>query len=172
MKYCIPLCTLLFCVTGCKPSGQTQASSAELTQAEKEIVIFESVLRDRYGTKAAASTATGRELYLTCTPKSQWKATGQWEDYPDSFYSKLSDMPVKFNKATEAVLTNWSVKDRKSGEPGYMIWLSINKWISKTEVEVVYGMWTEALWSETSICIYVNKDGKWQFKKLIESLES
>jgi hypothetical protein len=154
---------LLLGVLGCNSTIETAKNIRPISESEAEL--FETILRTCYD---GYREEDGCTYYLTCTPPSEWEG-GNVADFPDSFYERLSDLPVKFNKATEAQYAgSIFFKDPDTGKSAFLEWIVINKWISDVEVEVNHGSWYEPLWGNGSTAIYVRIDGKWQLKKRLE----
>lgn len=133
-----------------------------------EIELFESVLRQQWG---SICPADGGTYYLTCTPSSDWRwdaRWGGWEDMPNALYRRIADMPIVFQKATDAVLTGGCVRGERSGESGFMVWIAVKRWISETEVEVETGTWHEPLWGNGRTAVYIKVDGEWRFRRSLD----
>jgi hypothetical protein len=149
---------IFICVLGI--SG-CQSGSVSIHLTEKEADLYESVLRLTYS-KWKDNT---RSHYLTYMRPEEWFFVNV-RDFPDSFYRRLSDMPIHFKKATKAVYSNDYFKDPKTGKPACMIWITINRWISDTEAEVEGGS-SEYLGGSILKAIYIKENGKWKMKQLI-----
>ena len=147
----------LIWISGC------QSGSVSIRLTEKEADLYESVLRLTYG-RWKDNT---ENHYLTCLRPEEWIG-GNVKDFPDSFYKRLSNMPVHFKKATKALYdSNDYFKDPKTGKPAYMMWIKIDKWISDTEAEVEEGRSHFLGGSAYTKAIYIKENGKWKMKQLI-----
>ncbi len=155
---------LLLSLFGCTSRIEIGENVGPISESEAEL--FETILRAYYD---GYREEHGRTYYLTCTPPSEWEG-GNVADFPDSFYERLSDLPVKFDKATRAEYAGGVFfKDPHTGKSAFMEWIVIKKWISDVEVEVDHGGWYEPLWGSGSTAVYIKVDGKWQLKKRLEA---
>jgi hypothetical protein len=148
----------LICVLGI--SG-CQSSSVSIRLTEKEADLYESVLRLTYS-KWKDNTESH---YLTYMRPEEWFFVDA-RDFPNSFYKRLSDMPIHFKKASKSIYSINYFKDPKTGKPASMIWITINRWISDTEAEVEGGS-CEYLGGSIRKAIYIKENGKWKMKQLI-----
>lgn len=163
MKNLLVILVILFSALGCNSTNETNEHATQLN--DKDAELFESILRSRWSKRPKDDKRT---FYLTCTPQSDWE-NGHVEDFPDSFYQRISDLPFGFRKASEAVYVgDVFFKDRETGNSACMVWISINKWISETEVEVEHGMWYQPLRGHGDTFIYIKVNGKWKLKKPIK----
>ena len=158
------------CLSSC---GRGKQATAPASQVTAETPVAE--LKDRdfeimeYVLRRWPDLGTNRVYYLTTTPMRQWGGTGNWQDLPDSFHKKIADLPVTYHKASEALLSNHWVVDRKTGSGGWMLWVTVKKWISDTEVEVETGVWSAPLGGGANTAIYEKVGDDWRIKKLGES---
>jgi len=158
-----PLClagivSILFLFTACKQSTENVA-----TLSIKELEVIEYVVRFSYGD---GRYPTGYLDFLTTTPMpadpSEWK----WQDLPDEFHRRISDLPVRFRRASEAYLDGGQcVRQKGTHTDGYMHWVSIKRWLSDEEVEVEVGRWSRQLYGGGKTYILERKAGKWSIKK-------
>lgn len=140
-----------------------QSAEETATLTVKEIEVIEYVLRLTYGD---SRYPTGHLDFLTTsampTDRSEWK----WKDLPDEFHRRISDLPVRFRKASEAYLDGGQcVRQKGTHFDGYMHWISIKRWLSDEEVEVEVGRWSRQLYGGGRTYILEKKDGKWSIKK-------
>lgn len=133
----------------------------ELSDRDQEITEF--VLRRH------AREAGDRIYFLTTTPMKEWGVHGAWVSLPDSFHERIADLPIKYRRASEAVLTDGIVYERSSGKPSWMKWVTIKRWISDTEVEVEWGVWSCPLGGGGATVTYEKVTGEWQIKGLRQS---
>ncbi len=138
---------------------------------DKETELYESILRKRYGDKKDVQET----YYLSSLRYKDWEE-GREKDFPDSFYQRISDLPVHFKKASEALYSSGGslkyFKDPETGKRAYMAWIVINKWISDTEAEVEDGWWYHGLASTEATAIYIKVDGNWKVKKYLSVKKS
>jgi hypothetical protein len=71
------------------------------TLSVKELDVMEYVLRLTYGD---GRYPTGYLDFLTRTPMPNPPSEWKWKDFPDEFHKRISDLPVRFRKASEAYL--------------------------------------------------------------------
>ena len=150
--------SILVLFTACKQSTENAARLGV-----KELDVIEYVMRLSYGD---GRYPAGHLDFLTTTPmptdRSEWK----WQDLPDEFHGRISDLPVRFRKASEAYLDGGQcVRQKGTHADGYMHWVSIKKWLSDDEVEVEMGRWSRQLYGGGKTYILEKKSGKWSIKK-------
>jgi hypothetical protein len=152
--------SILVFFTACKQSTENAARLSV-----KELDVIEYVIRLSYGD---GRYPTGHLDFLTTTAmptdRSEWK----WQDLPDEFHRRISDLPVRFRKASEAYLDGGQcVRQKGTQVDGYMHWVSIKRWLSDDEVEVELGRWSRQLHGGGKTYILEKKSGKWSIKKRV-----
>jgi hypothetical protein len=129
----------------------------------KELEVIEYVVRFSYGD---GRYPTGYLDFLTTTPMPADRSGWKWKDLPDEFHRRISDLPVRFRRASEAYLDGGQcVRQKDTHIDGYMHWVSIKKWLSDDEVEVEVGRWSRQLYGGGTTYILEKKAGKWSIKK-------
>jgi hypothetical protein len=150
--------SILVLLTVCK---QPTENVARLSV--KELDVIEYVLRLSYGD---GRYPRGHLDFLTTTPMPNPPSEWKWQDLPDEFHGRISDLPVRFRKASEAYLDGGQcVRQKGTHADGYMHWVSIKKWFSDDEVEVEMGRWSRQLYGGGRTYILEKKSGKWSIKK-------
>jgi hypothetical protein len=150
--------SILFLLVGFKLSAEDTA-----TLSAKELEVIEYVVRLSYG-DGRYPTGTIDFLTTTAMPKnpSEWK----WKDLPDKFHRRISDLPVRFRKASEAYLDGGQcVRQKGTNADAYMHWVTIKRWISDDEVEVEMGLWSRQLYGGGKTYILEKKSGTWSIKR-------
>ena len=164
------LLLIVLLVAGCSSVGSPFKKTASLT--EEEAALFESVVADNY---QSDSQSEQHIYYLRWTKHANQNqadriTASKFRDFPDSFHRKISYMPSTFKKASE-IVEGWRHRDPTTRKEGRMLWLSIDKWNSETEVEVEVSL-DFGTRRRGSTSIYVKVDGEWQREKLVESWSS
>jgi hypothetical protein len=158
LSYLAVVVFILVLLDACKQPTENVA-----TLSSEELEVVEHVLRLSYGD---GRYPTGYLDFLTITPipnpRSEWK----WKDLPDEFHRRISDLPVRFRKASDAYLdVGQRVRQKGTHVDGYMHWVSIKRWLSDEEVEVEIGRWSRQLHGGGRTYILEKKSGKWSIKK-------
>jgi len=150
--------SILFLLAGFKLSAEDNA-----TPSAKELEVIEYVVRFSYG---GGRYPTGIIDFLTTTPMPKNPSEWKWEDLPDEFHRRISDVPVRFRKASEAYLDGGQcVRQKGTNADGYMHWVTIKRWFSDDEVEVETGLWSRQLHGGGKTYILEKKAGTWSIKK-------
>ena len=150
---------LFLFLSGC--SGQdhqletgTQVDTEVLSERDQDII--------RYVIETLYSPPKGKVFFLTVTPMKDWGATCQWADLPPDLRQSISHLPIKYRPASEATMTKAGlVVDSSTNEPGWMRWVTVDRWVSDTEVYVESGDYVQGGFG-SSIGRYIKVDGKWQ----------
>jgi hypothetical protein len=160
LSYLAGIVSILVLLTVCK---QPTENVARLSV--KELDVIEYVLRLSYGD---GRYPRGHLDFLTTTPMPNPPSEWKWQDVPDEFHGRISDLPVRFRKASEAYLDGGQcVRQKGTHADGYMHWVSIKKWLSDDEVEVEMGRWSRQLYGGGKTYILEKKSGKWSIKKRV-----
>ncbi|WP_146523606.1 hypothetical protein [Stieleria varia] len=109
-----------------------------------------------------------RIYFITTTPMSEWGDDGDWATIPEV---ELSANPKasQYRPANEAHLADGHVLENGTDAKAWMMWFSVKRWISETEVEVEDGVWCCPLGGGASTITYEKIDGKWKVKDYGES---
>ncbi len=143
-----------------KQSGKADSKPApEL--AARDLDLIEFILREH------ASPSSDRIYFLTVTPMSEWKEGSQWQSLPESFHKRISDLPIKYGRASDATYgSDHRVRQASTKAKAWMQWVTIKKWLSDTEVQVEEGVWCCPLGGGASTTTYKKRDGKWKVEKV------
>jgi hypothetical protein len=146
--------------TLCKRSTDVTTLSA------KELDVIEYVLRLTYGD---GRYPTGYLDFLTTTPRPNPPSEWKWKDFPDEFHKRISDLPVRFRKASEAYLHGGQcVRQKGTHINGYLHWVNIKRWVSDEEVEVETGRWSRQLYGGGRSYLLEKTSGNWSIKKRLK----
>jgi hypothetical protein len=136
------------------------------TLSVKELDVMEYVLRLTYGD---GRYPTGYLDFLTTTPRPNSPSEWKLKDFPDEFHKRISDLPVRFRKASEAYLDGGQcVRQKGTHINGYLHWVNIKRWVSDEEVEVETGRWSRQLYGGGRSYLLEKKSGKWSIKKRLK----
>lgn len=160
LSFLTGILSILVHFAACKQSTEKAASLSA-----KELDVIEYAMRFSYGD---GRYPTGQLDFLTITPlpnpPNEWK----WQNLPDEFHRRISDLPVRFRKASEAYLDRGqTVRHKGTHVDGYMHWVSIKRWLSDDEVEVEVGRWSRHLHGGGRTYILEKKSGNWSLKKRV-----
>jgi len=160
LSYVAGTVSILCLFAACKqPAEETAMLSI------KELEVIEYVVRMSYGD---GRYPTGNLDFLTITPRPDDRSEWKWKDLPDDFYRRISDLPVRFRKASEAYIDRGQyVREKGTHAEGWMHWITIKKWLSEEEVEVETGLWSRQLYGGGKTYILEKKSGKWSIKKSV-----
>jgi hypothetical protein len=151
---------ILVLFTACK---QSIGNASRLSGKDREVIEY--VVRISYGD---GRYPTGQPDFLTTTPRPTNPSDWKWQDLPDEFHRLISDLPVRFRKASEAYMDGGQcVRQKGTNIDGYMHWVSIKRWLSDEQVEVETGRWSRQLHGGGSTYILEKKSGKWSIKKYL-----
>ena len=91
-----------------------------------------------------------------------WGTTCQWADLSPDLRQSISHLPIKYRPASEATMTKAGlVVDSSTNELGWMRWVTVDRWVSDTEVYVESGDYVQGGFG-SSIGRYIKVDGKWE----------
>lgn len=113
-----------------------------------------------------------RVWYLTVTPMDDWGEHGSWLTLPGEFHETIADIAPGYRPASEAYLRNSHVRQKWTSARAWMRWVTINRWISDTKVEVEEGVWTGPLGGGAATVIYEKVDGEWRLENHVGSWTS
>jgi hypothetical protein len=113
----------------------------------------------------------GGAHFFTTTPRDEWGEKGDWKPLPRSFLNSLLPLKLKMKvrPADEAYLKDGEVREKGTDRRETMHWITVNRWLSPTEVEVEDGSWQSELGGGASTKIYEKVKGDWQYKDTVKS---
>ena len=95
LSYPVGIVFILVLFAACKQPTRDVA-----TLSAKELEVVEYVLRLSYDRRYPAGILNFLTTIPMPNPRREWK----WNDLPDDFHKRISDLPVQFGKASEAYL--------------------------------------------------------------------
>lgn len=96
-------------------------------------------------------------------PASEFIEPLQGHDPPQELLKRLADLPVNVKPASQAVWldSNAGIKDRTTGEAGYLAIVCILRWIDADTAEVLYNDYHSGLAASGGKAIVRRHEGKW-----------